>query len=243
MNILTSIHNERMGFRLKILVTAVVTLMFAALGLNSCGQEVVNIDSKAVLAQTSTNMKQLAGFHFVYQLHQPQSAKKAEGVQKVDADYNSHGELQATVEYLASGSLIDIKIVALVSMHYVLYPLSNKWVQLNPADSPLTKLNLAQGPVKILDNVTSPSFVGVEKRAGQKTYHLTGSVTKADIESIVGTVSTADVFVADLWIGVNDSLLYEVDVAGPMTQDEAPGTFRSIVLSNLGVAVDIKAPQ
>ena len=42
---------------------------------------------------------------------------------------------------------------------------------------------------------------------------------------------------------MNDSLLYEVDIMGPMTKSEPDGTYRSIVLSNLDVAVDIKAPQ
>ncbi len=238
-----TLHNVVM--KSAIIKLAAVTLMVATLAfaLGSCGQEPVDIDAQAVLAQTSANMKKLAGFHFVYQLHQPESAQKAEGVQLVEADFNAQGEMAATVQYLASGTLINIDVIALVDMHYVKYPLSTEWAPLDPADSPLTRLNLAEGPVKILDNVTSPVFVGVEKRVGVKTYHITGQVTKADIESIVGTVSTAEVFTADLWIGVDDSLLYEVDVDGPMTLEEPPGTSRSIILSALGVTADIKAPR
>lgn len=227
----------------KRLAAAAVAVALVAVTVGACGQEqVVDVDAEALLAETSANMTQLAGFHLVYQLHQPESAKKAEGVQMVDADFNSQGELQATVQYLAGGTLINIEIVALPDMHYVKYPLTTDWVPLNPADSPLTKLNLAEGPVHILQNVTSPTFVGVEDRAGHKTYHLTGQVTKADIEGIVGTVTTADVFTADLWIGTEDSLLYEVDVPGPMTDQEAAGVSRSIILSELGVATDITAP-
>ena len=208
-----------------------------------CGETAPDVDPQALLTDTSANMKALEGFHFLYELHQPESAKRAEGVQAVEADFNSSGELQASVEYLAGGALISIDVIALTSQHYVKYPLSSEWMPLDPADSPLTSLNLAEGPVQILDNVTAPAVVGVEKRQGTKTYHLTGQVTKADIESIVGTVSTADVFTADLWIGVEDHLLYEVDVAGPMTSAEAPGTWRTIILSDLGVTVDIEAPQ
>lgn len=241
MNLPTTLHNGDMTRALKRLVLAGATAMLA-ITVSACGQEVVDIDAPALLSDTSANMQGLSGFHLVYELHQPESAKKAEGVQKVDAAFNSTGELQATVQYLASGTLINIEVVALPDMHYVQYPLSNDWVPLNPADSPLTKLNLAEGPVKILDNVTSPTFVGVEDKTGHETYHLTGQVTKTDIESIVGTVSTADVFTADLWIGTEDSLLYEVDVAGPMTDQEPDGTWRSIILSDLGVATDITAP-
>ncbi len=242
MNGIATLHNGDMRVVLKRLTALAAAVTLLAFFGASCGQEVVNIDAQALLTETSANMKQLAGFHLVYELHQPESAKKAEGVQYVEADFNAQGELQATVQYLASGSLINIEVIALPDMHYVKYPLSNDWVPLDPAESPLTKLNLAEGPVKILDNVTSPTFVGTENREGHKTYHLTGQVTKSDIESIVGTVTTADVFTADLWIGVEDSLLYEVDVAGPMTDEEPPGTWRSIILSDMGVQTDITAP-
>jgi hypothetical protein len=233
----------RIARRKLVLVGIFVLALLLGTALLGCEEEPVDIDPQAVLDATSSNMKRLAGFHFVYQLHQPESAQKAEGVQRVEADFNAEGEMQATVQFLASGSLINIEVIALADTHYVLFPLAANWTALSPADSPLTKLNLAEGPIKILDNVTSAAFLGVEKRQGKKTYHLMGNVTKDDIESIVGTVSTADVFVADLWMGVDDDLLYEVDVDGPMTDTESPGTWRSIVLSNLGVAVDIGPPQ
>ena len=242
---LGSIHNGPMRIARRKLVVVGILVLALMLGtaLLGCEEEPTDVDSRAVLDASSSNMKQLAGFHFVYELHQPESAQKAEGVQRVEADFKAEGEMQAMVQYLASGSLINIEVIALADTHYVLFPLAADWTALDPADSPLTKLNLAEGPIKILDNVTSPTFVGVEKRTGKKTYHLTGQVTKEDIESIVGTVSTADVFVADLWIGVDDDLLYEVDVDGPMTDTESSGTWRSIILSHLGVAADIEPPQ
>jgi hypothetical protein len=220
-----------------------VLALAVAITVQACDDVPVNVDAQAVLRTTSANMKQLSGFHFVYGLHQPESARKAEGVQQVEADFNAQGEMQATVEYLASGALIDIDLIALVGTHYVRYPLSPSWVEMKPEDSPLTKLNLADAPVQILDKVTSASCTGIEKRQGQKTYHITGQVSKEAIEGVAGTVSTAEVFDTDLWIGVKDSLLYEVDVTGPMTTEEAPGTWRSIVLSKLGIAVDIGAPK
>ena len=241
-NMQASLHNGVMKTAFSKLIGVAAMVVILALGASSCGEEPVNIDPQTLLTETSANMKQLAGFHFVYELHQPESAKRAEGVQRVEADFNSAGEMRATVQYLASGTLISIDVVALVDMHYVKYPLSKEYSPLDPAESPLTKLNLAEGPTKILDNVTSPAFVGVEKRVGVKTYHIAGEVTAEDIESIVGTVSTADTFIADLWIGVDDSLLYEVDVDGPMTPEEPSGTTRSIILSSMGVATDIKAP-
>jgi hypothetical protein len=244
-NIPASVHNVRMIILPKRLAAACV-IVFATLccaALVGCGQETTDADPQQILDASSAKMKALAGFHFIYQLNQPESAKKAEGVQSVDADINDKGEMRATVEYLSSGSLINVDIVAMEDTHYVKFPLAAGWVQLKPSESPLENLNLAGLPVQILGEISAPTMVGIEKRAGQKTYHITGQVTKNDIENIAGNVSTADLFVTDLWIGISDSLLYEVDIMGPMTKNEPAGSYRSIILSNLDVAVDIVAPQ
>jgi hypothetical protein len=222
---------------------AILALAVACFGLLGCGQQAVNVDPQQVLTAASAKMKQLAGFHFVYQLNQPQSAKKAEGVQKVEADINDKGEMQATIQYLASGALINVDLVAMADTHYVRFPLSPTWAKMKPSESPLENLNLGGLPVQILTQITSPIMVGIEKREGQKTYHITGQVSKTAIENIAGSVSTTDTFVTELWIGVTDNLLYEVDIMGPMTKDEPAGSYRTIVLSKQGTAVEIKAPQ
>jgi hypothetical protein len=225
-----------------ILAGACVLALAAAGGLTACGDEPVNVDSQVVLSEASANMKQLAGFHFVYSLHQPESADKAEGVQTVEGDVNSVGDVKAAVDLLVGGVLVKADFVALGDVHYIKYPILG-WVQKAPKDSPLGKINLAAFSLQVLDRIASPSYEGTDKKGGKNTYHISGTVTAADLEQIAGSVSTADIFPADLWIGVDDSLLYEVDIAGPMTTKEADGTWRSIVLSSLGVAVEIKAPQ
>jgi hypothetical protein len=66
-----------------------------------------------------------------------------------------------------------------------------------------------------------------------------------DVKAIAGLVDTTDPFPTDLWIGVADSMVYEVDIDGPATHNEVKveGIWRSIVLSNLDTFVDIEAPQ
>lgn len=220
-----------------------ILALAASVGLTTCSEEPVTADPDEVLVATSANMKKLQGFHFAYELHQPESADKAEGVQKVEGDIDAQGNMQATVQLLAGGSLINVDFVALSDTHYLKYPISPRWVPLKPEDSPLGDLNLATFSINILDQIVDPTMAGAEKRQGKKTYHITGEVTAEDVEAIAGTVSTADRFATDLWVGTEDGRLYEVNIAGPMTKKEPQGTWRSIILSNLDVALEIKAPQ
>jgi len=218
-------------------------ILLFGMGLAACGPEPVTADPEEPLATTSANMKELQGFHFKYELHQPESADKADGVQSVEGDIDAQGNMKATVRLLAGGNLIDVEFIALSDTHYLKYPISPNWVSLAPEESPLGDLNLATFSIQILDQIVDPVMVGAEKRQGQRTYHIAGQVTAEDVEAIAGTVSTADLFATDLWVSTEDDRLYEVNIDGPMTLKEAPGTWRSIILSNLDVAVEIKAPQ
>jgi hypothetical protein len=104
-------------------------------------------------------------------------------------------------------------------------------------------LNLNAGTIRILDQMTSISYAGEEKKGGVQTYHIKGSAAATDVAAIAGAVSTTNPFPTDIWIGVKDSLVYEVDIAGPATASEDAKIWRSIVLSKLNVSVDIKAPR
>ena len=111
-----------------------------------------------------------------------------------------------------------------------------------PEDSPVGELNLAAYSIRILDQITDTSYEGTEKKDGVKCYHINGMVAGAEVQAIAGSVDATKPFPTDIWVGVDDSLLYEVDIMGPMASKRTTGTWRSIVLSNLNVAVDIKAP-
>ncbi len=223
---------------------ALAFILLFGMGLAACGgPEPVTADPHEVLATTSANMKELQGFHFRYELHQPESADKADGVQSVEGDIDAQGNMKATVRILAGGNLIDVEFIALSDTHYLKYPISPNWVSLAPKDSPLGDLNLATFSIQILDQIIDPAMVGAEKRQGRRTYHISGQVGADDVEAIAGAVSTADRFATDLWVGTEDNRLYEVNIDGPMTLKEPQGTWRSIILSNLDVAVEIKAPQ
>jgi hypothetical protein len=226
-------------------VLAVFVLAGAVLGLAGCGSAPQNVDPKTVLADASAKMKQLAGFHFLYQVHTPESALSnvGGGIVKVDGDINAAGNMKATVQLIAGGLLVNVDFVALSDIQYIKYPVVNKWQAMKPADSPIGALNLSAFSIRILDQIASTSYEGTDKKDGVKCYHINGMVAGAEVQAIAGSVDPTKLFETDIWVGIDDGLLREVDLTGPMGSKEVNGTWRSIMLSNLDVAVDIKAPQ
>ncbi len=234
------------------LIRPVVAVAIAALlvtclcaGLTACGGKGGDVDPKGVLASASAKMKEIKGFHFEYVVHQPEGTEPSGGlyISRIIGDINAEGNMKATVDATYSGVPVTIGFVALGDTHYIQDPVSQKWQTVAATGSPVGKLSLSSGTIRILDQITDTSYEGQESKGGTETYHIRGQVAAAEVEAIAGAVDTTDTFPTDIWIGVEDSLVYEVDVAGPATPNEVEGIWRSIVLSNLDVAVEITAPQ
>jgi hypothetical protein len=190
-------------------------------------------------------MKQIVGFHFVYVVHKPESSPQHEGAEilKIEGDINADGNMRATVQLLGGGVLINVDFIAVGDTHYILYPLTTKWQAIPAAESPVGTVNLSSGTIRILDRIYNTDYMGVDKKGGVKAHRIHGTVDAAEVEAIAGSTNTDQPFPTDIWVGTEDSLLYEVDIFGAATPNETEGYWRSIVLSNLDEAVEIKAPQ
>jgi hypothetical protein len=230
---------------LLIFVLGALIAVASVVGPAACGSEPQNVDPQAVLADASAKMKQIAGFHFIYEVHTPESALSSVGggIVNVEGDINPAGDMKATVELMGAGLLFNVDFVALGDTQYIRYPLATTWQSMKPEDSPIGALNLSAFSIRILDRITSASYKGTDKKDGVKCYHINGMVAGAEVEQIAGSVDAEELFPTDIWVGIDDGLLREVDLIGPMTTKEVDGTWRSIALSHLNEAVDIKAPQ
>jgi hypothetical protein len=230
---------------LVVLLTATLLLTLALASLTACGGTGSKADPQAVLAAASVKMKTIKGFHFEYVVHQPQGVEPSGGlyIARIIGDVNAAGDMKANVDAQMSGLPVSLGLVAVADMYYIEDPLSRKWQSMAAADSPVGKLSLGAGTIRILDRITEASYEGQESKGGTTCHHISGMVAAEEVKAIAGLVDTTNAFPAGIWIGVSDSLVYEVDIAGAATPDEDEGIWRSIVLSQHDNNVQIEAPQ
>jgi hypothetical protein len=223
---------------------AVVTALIVglvALSLYGCGGASQDVDPQAVLASSAAAMQQIKGFHFVYEVHKPANSKPSTGldIARITGDVNSEGNMQAAIDVTQGGIPLTLNFVQVGDTQYLQL---GQWQKIPIESSPIGKLSLGAGTIQILQRIIDPKYVGEDTKGGVKCYHISGKVAAAEVKAIAAAVDTVDTFPTDIWIGVDDSYVYEVDIHGPATPDEPKGTWRSIVLSNLNVYVEIKAP-
>jgi hypothetical protein len=227
----------RLLLTLLALVIGLVSVTLAA-----CDGGSQDVDPQAVLKASSTAMKQIQGFHFVYDVHKPSNAKPGSGLEisRITGDVNAEGNMQATIDVTQGSIPLTLDFVQVGDTQYL--KALGKWQTIPVESSPDGRLSLSAGTIQILDRIADATYEGQESKGGVKCYRISGNVAAAEVEAIAGAVDTTDTFPTDLWIGIEDSYVYEVDVHGPATPTEPEGIWRSIVLSNLNVYVDIQPP-
>ncbi len=247
MRFFSSLHNDFMHTRGSMNIVAVAALLFltAALWLAGCGGSSAKVDPQTVLAASSAKMQTIQGFHFVYEVHKPSSAKPGSGldINRIIGDVNAQGYMQASVDATFGGIPVTVGFVSLGQTQYIQDPTSHKWQSVAAKDSPVGTLSLSAGTITILGHITNTTYKGETGKGGTNTYHISGTVAPQYVKEIAGSVDTTTDFPTDIYIGVNDSYVYEVDIYGAATTTETNQYWRSIVLSQLNTPFDIKAPQ
>jgi hypothetical protein len=206
-----------------------------------CGGSAAQVDPATVLSASAAKMKLIKGFHLVYEVHMPAGTKPGTGLEiaRITGDVNADGNMQAAIDVTQGNVPLTLNFVQVGDTQYLQM---GAWQKIPVENSPVGKLTLGASTVQILEQVSGAQYMGQGKKAGAKCYHINGSVPAAAVKAIAQSTTTATPFPVDIWIGVADSYIYEVDIHGPATADEPAAAWRSIVLSNHDVFVDIKAP-
>jgi hypothetical protein len=206
-----------------------------------CGGSAAPVDPATVLSGSAAKMQSVKGFHLVYEVHKPAGTKPGSGLEiaRVTGDVNADGNMQAAIDVTQGNVPLTLNFVQVGDAQYLQM---GAWQKIPVESSPVGKLTLGASTVQILQQVSGAQAVGEENKAGAKCYHIKGSVPAAAVKAISQSTTTTTPFPVDIWIGVKDSYIYEVDIHGPATANEPEGTWRSIVLSKHDVFVDIKAP-
>ena len=89
--------------------------------------------------------------------------------------------------------------------------------------------------------VLDPVLDGRERVGGVEAYRIEVTADSGDL-AIFPTATPGFEVRATLWIGVEDLLVYRVDVRGAISETESPDILRRLELSRFGEDVDIVPP-
>ncbi len=236
--------------RRALLVSLLAVLLLAAgVLVGACGDDSASdvdpegVDATALLAEAAERMERVTAFHFDLD-HDGGTAQFIPGVQmqSAEGDVVVPDRMQMTIRARASGVNLEISMVIVPEGSYMTNPLTGRWqresITMDEVFDP------ASGVTSVMRAVQDAEVTRTERVGGVDTYVVDATVLAADLEFFASApVEGAQPLPVRAWIGVDDPLVYRIEIEGPLNRGEADDLLRRLNLSNFDDDIEILPPR
>lgn len=199
------------------------------------------VDPRAVVLASAGRMASEERFSFALE-HENGASEIVRGIMMVRAEGAIDGPQR--MRTMIEGQLGPLKfvtgIIVLPDESWFQNPITERWER---EDISIDEFfDPRDGVAALMRMVENPTLVAREQLGGVETYRIEVTADSGALAIFPSATPGFEVR-ATLWIGVLDSLLYRVDVRGPISTAESPDIVRRLELSRFGEAVDIAPPR
>ena len=198
------------------------------------------VDPAAVVRESADRMEGVERFHFTLD-HENGASEIVRGIMMVRAegDFDGAERMRAEIEGALGTVKFETAVIVLPEGSWLQNPFDRSWeaeeISIEEFFDP------QDGVAALMRQVLEPTLAGREEVGGVETYRIDVLADSGDL-AIFPTAEPGFEVRATLWIGVDDLLLYRVDVLGAISEDEEPDILRRLELSRFGEDVDIAPP-
>ena len=148
-----------------------------------------------------------------------------------------------TVEAEFSNTYIETGVVVIEDQAYMTNFLTGQWEEISQDLLPLNFANLGQTLADIIDSVSDPIMVGVDRIDGRDVFVIRGTVMSNDLSTMVPNAGKGFEVELELWVDRSDYLLRQVVMSGQLVDTDEITTVRVLTLENVDVPVEIVRPE
>jgi hypothetical protein len=198
----------------------------------------------SVLPAAVQAFSSLQTFHFSL-AHENGTSPIPNGLQLVSADGDVivPDRMDANIEAKVGDQTVKVEIIGVGDQGWMTNPFNRQWQPLPSGTTIKDIFDPAQGVKAIIGSLQNAQVVGQEKVGGAQTWHVKGSV-QSDVLTVPVPIARPGLTVGiEVWIGVDDSLIRQVYLEGPIAPGEPDNIVRQLALSDFGENVTIEAPQ
>jgi hypothetical protein len=235
-----SLHSLRRLARLLVTLLVPLGLLIAACGGNDVDTD--DVDAEQLLESAAARMDEVETFHFAL-THEGGTAEIVRGLRMRSAEGDVAGpdRMQMTVAASAGPVNVELSMIVLPDESWMTNPITGRWEResISLADF----FDPASGVTGIMRLVTDATVTGSERIGGVDTYVVEASVDSGDLTFLASDATPGRTLPARAWIGVEDSLVYRLEVEGAVGAGEPEGLLRRLTLSRFGDDIEITPPR
>ncbi len=218
----------------------------AAVALAACGDDgggvdVEGIDAAALLRSAAERTERAQSFHFVLE-HENGATQIVRGLEMERAEGDVAGADRLSVEIKASlGPLnLELSIIVIGDDAWITNPLTRRWEREQISISEV--FDPANGVTGLMRAAAGARVAGSDSVGGVSTYRVEATVDSGDV-TLFGDPRPGTELRARVWIGVDDPLVYRIELVGAVTAGEPDDLVRRITLSRFDEDIEIVPPR
>ncbi len=225
-----------------VLATTAVALLGACGGDEEAG-DFADVDARDLLARSADRMEQVDSFAFEVE-HENGSTQIVGGIRMERAEGRVQGteRMQLEVEARFASTNIRTGIVILPGEGYLQNPITGRWERQDGIDIS-SLFDPATGVTGLMRAATDVEVVDREDADGVDSYVVESTVDSGNLQVFVGNAAPGNPVNARVWIGVEDLLVRQIEVVGPLAPNDASDILRRLTLSDFDEVVEITAPN
>jgi len=223
---------------------ALLALVVAACGSGDDGpdEDLDAIDAAALLERAAERMERVESFRFRL-THQNGATAITRGLEMESAEGEVAGadRLRAAIRASVGPLAVDVEIRILGDEGWITNPLTGRWER---EDLSLDSFfDPAGGVTALVRAAGEPQVVRRARIEGVDVYRVEASVASGDLELLAPGATTGRTLDAEAWVGVDDPIVYRVEVRGAASRNEADNLVRRLDLSDIDAPLAIEAPR
>jgi hypothetical protein len=197
----------------------------------------------SVLPAAVQTFDSLQTFHFSL-THENGTSPIPNGLQLISADGDVvvPDRMHATIEAKVGNQTVKVEIIGVGDQGWMTNPFNRQWQPLPSGTTIKDIFDPTQGVKAIIGSLQNAQVVGQEKVGSAQTWHVKGSI-QSDVLTTAVPISRPGLTVGiEAWIDVDDSLIRQVYLEGPIAPGEADNIVRKLALSDFGEQITITPP-
>lgn len=201
-----------------------------------------DVDAAALLVEAAARMEAVDSFRFVVE-HEGGSTQIVQGLGMVRAEGAVQGTERMSLDVQARFATTNVRvgIVVLPGEGYLSNPITGRWERAEISIADL--FDPASGVTGIMRSVEDPVVTGRERVGGVETYVVEATVASEELTAFVGNAQAGRTVAARAWVGVDDPLVYRLEVTGAVAPNDTETVVRRVILSAFDEPVEIVAPR
>jgi hypothetical protein len=203
------------------------SLLLGLIILVACGEPSVP-PAADIISKSATAMRDVQSMSFSLDTNKLDKYPQSLFLLSANGEVARPDKLHAKAKALLVGTAIQIEAVSLGNQQYMTDPASGRWQVMPPSFNVLAAFDPNKGISDILANAKDLQNDGTETIDGTACYRLKATLSPDSLRALSTEVNASQPLNSRLWIGSADSLLRQVELSGPLMQDEPANIVRTI---------------